>query len=211
MKLRNGLISAVAGASLLGGAGIAALTVGGGATVVASPAAATTPAPAPSVAPPGGATSTPSTPAPDDASCKGVHDGGWPDFVSGEPAGFGPGDKAGVYVWHSDDGWHLRVTHAHDTHQVYTGVLTTPGTFHDVDAVRLEGNDHLSVGPNGHAIAFRFNNFGGVDGLDFRTDCAPRITFELKADGRELPTAAVYLGHAGTNPTSVPFTVERGY
>jgi hypothetical protein len=58
-------------------------------------------------------------------------------------------------------------------------------------------------------IAYKFNNYGGVDGIDFRTHCAPSITFELKADGQELQTFQVHLGEYGLHPTSVPFTVQR--
>jgi hypothetical protein len=198
MTIKTGIISAIAGTTLLGGAGVAALLSGGGgattATFLAAPASATATAAAP-------------TPAP--ADCNVRDDGSWPAFATGRPAGLDAGDVAGVYLWHDDAGWHLRVTHRNDNHQVYTGVLTTSGTFADVTAVKLEGNDHFEVGPNDHVVSFRFNNYGGVDGLDFHTHCAPRITFQLKADGQELETSHVFIGHDGSNPTSVPFVVER--
>src|SRR5262249_22594606 len=42
------------------------------------------------------------------AACAG---GQWQPAVQGRPAGFAGGDRAGDYLWHSLDGFHLRVTH----------------------------------------------------------------------------------------------------
>jgi hypothetical protein len=30
------------------------------------------------------------------------------------------------------------------------------------------------VQPGKHGLTFRFNNYGGIDGFDFATHCAPR-------------------------------------
>jgi hypothetical protein len=209
MKIKSGIISAVATASLVGGVGVAAFVSGGTATttLTAAPAAATS-----SNSPSSGPISlTAATPPPAAATCGIGHDGEWPDFATGVPTDFEAGAKGGVYLWHNDDGWHLRVTHINDSHQVYTGEIATEGTLTDVHAVRLEGTDHLQVGPKDHVLSFKFNNYGGVDGVDFKTGCAPSIRFGLKADGTELPTSRVEIGHAGTNPTSVPFVIERAY
>ena len=201
MKVRTGLISAIAGASLVGGVGFAGVVAGGGtASATALLTSAVSAQPAPSVT----GSSTAGIP----SWCL-ADDGGWPATVQGEPTGFGPGDQAGVYLWHDDSGWHLRVTHQNDTHQAYSGVLTTTGLFSDVDAVKLERNDSFVVGPDRHTIAFRFNNYGGVDGLDFRTHCAEGVHFGLWADGQPLPAADVFMGQTGQHPAAVPFDVAR--
>jgi hypothetical protein len=138
-----------------------------------------------------------------------VDDGNWPLFADGRPPRLDAGDAAGDYLWHDSDGWHLRVTHQNDHHQLWSGVLTTTGTFSDVSAVKLERNDHFTVGPEKHAIAFRFNNYGGIDGLDFRTHCAPGIHFNLRADGALVNPTEVIIGHGDDNPPMVPFTIRR--
>jgi len=201
MNIRTGLVSAVAGASLLGGVGLAAVVAGGGTaptTALLTSSVSTQQAPA--------ATAPTSSAIP--PWCL-ADDGGWPPVVQGEPAGFGAGDEAGVYLWHDGGGWHLRVTHQNDAHQTYSGVLTTTGLFTDVDAVKLEHDDSLVVGPDRHTIAFRFNNYGGIDGFDFRTHCAEGIRFGLWADGAPLPAADVFMGHAGEHPATVPFGIAR--
>jgi hypothetical protein len=192
MKFTTGFISIISGATLLGGIGVASFATSATSAGAATPAvlsAAVSPAPIP-------------------ATCLG-DDGGWPAGVQGVPTGFGAGDSAGVYLWHDGIGWHLRVTHQNDTHQVYTGILVTKGIFSDVDAVKLEHNDSFIVGPDGHTIAYRFNNYGGIDGLNFRTHCADGIGFNLAADGQELNPTEVYIGQSNSNPSSVPFVIHR--
>jgi hypothetical protein len=207
MSIKMAMVSAAAGATLLGGVGAVALMGGGGTppataavlTAATSPVGATSPAAAPS---PGAAPGT--------GVCSPLKDdGGWPAEVEGRPVGFDANDPGGVYLWHDATGWHLRVTHRGDERQVYSGSLVTSGTFSDVDAVRLEHDDSFTVGPDGHVLTFRFVNYGGVDGLDFRTHCAEGIGFDLRGDGRSLPASDVYVGHDGDHPASDPFTIRR--
>jgi hypothetical protein len=206
MKIKSGIISAVAGLSLLGGAGVAVLAGGGGAatpaTLLSAPVSVATPAPAPVAVTP--------APAPAPAVClTSVDDGNWPLFADGRPPKLDAGDAAADYLWHDSTGWHLRVTHQNDHHQVWSGVLTTTGTFSDVSPVKLEQNDSLTVGPDKHTIAFKFNNYGGIDGLDFRTQCAPSIHFNLRADGALVNPTEVIIGHGDYSPPKVPFAVRR--
>ncbi len=213
MKFRNGVISAVAGVSLLAGAGAGAL-VGVGTPTSATAAAPTAPVSSAALLssslPGPAAMAAAAAPAPAAAACDVVADDGhWPAGVEGRPPGLDAGDAAADYLWHDDAGWHLRVTHQNDRHQVWSGVLTTTGTFADVDAVKLERNDSLVVGPDKHVIAFRFNNYGGIDGLDFRTHCAPAIHFDLRADGASVNPTEVVIGRGEHNPPAVPFTIRR--
>jgi len=216
VNVKHGIISAAVGASLLGGVGVGAVVSGGGATtLVSAPAAATltatTPA-APVATTTGPAATTARTAAPAaPGDCSVRDDGEWPDSAASRPARLDAGDTGGVYLWHDDAGWHLRVTHKPGDKRVYKGVLTTSGRFADADAVALERNDQLRVGPSAHVLSFRFVNYGHIDGVDFHTECAPRMTFSLEADGHQLGTERVLVGHSSTNPTSVPFTVEQAH
>ena len=88
----------------------------------------------------------------------------WPASVQGAP-----GRSPGVAVWHNDDGWHVRVTHNALRDRVFSGVVESRGELTNVTAVGLERNDHVKVGPGEHTIAFRFNNYGRIDGFDFKT------------------------------------------
>jgi hypothetical protein len=200
MHLRSGFISAAIGATMLGGS--AAVVGLAGASTPTPTATLLSANAASSVA---AATATPAT-----AACNATtDDGAWPVYVDGRPPGLDAGDAPADYVWHDATGWHVRITHQNDHHQVWSGVLTTAGTFSDVDAAKLEKNDFLRISPDKHTIAFRFNNFGGIDGLDFRTHCADGIHFNLRADGAPVNPTEVVIGHGDRNPPQVPFVVRR--
>lgn len=143
------------------------------------------------------------------ASCRLVRDDAWPDWVDGQPAGFDAGDNGGVYLWHDSSGFHLRVTHKTDDKVDFSGVLRTTGRFTDVAGVALENNDHFTVGPDQHELAFRFVSSGHVDGIDFHTQCAPNITADFHTNGHVLPADRVVIGHLDHHPTTDPFTITR--
>ncbi|MGO9873197.1 MAG: hypothetical protein ACLPVY_05305 [Acidimicrobiia bacterium] len=143
------------------------------------------------------------------ASCLSATDDAWPSWTDGRPAQVDPDRAAGVYMWHDGTGWHLRVTHQTDTRRTFSGELVTAGRFVGVSSVRLEGNDSRHVSPDHHMITFRFENYGGIDGLNFRTYCAPSIAFTFVSDGDVLAASDVTIGHGGSNPTSDPFSIVR--
>jgi hypothetical protein len=143
------------------------------------------------------------------ARCVTAMDDAWPAWTNGRPANVDPKTAAGVYMWHDGTGWHIRVTHRGVARRTFSGVLVTTGRFAGVSSVRLEGHDSRSVSPDHHTITFRFENHGGVDGLNFRTHCAPSIAFTFLSDGNSLPSNQVTIGHAGTTPTANPFTIAR--
>ena len=149
----------------------------------------------------------PSPPAP--ASCAANHDDAWPDWVNGVPADFEAGAKGGVYLWHDGDGWHVRVTHKTDDRAYVSGVLHTTGVFFDVNGVATERGDRVEVSPDHHTIVFQFNNYGHIDGLDFRTYCAPGIGMGFNADGHWMPANRVVIGHGDQHPDSNPFRIVR--
>jgi hypothetical protein len=114
----------------------------------------------------------------------------------------------GVTLWHDAKGWHLRVTHNAIHDRVFSGVVHTSGTLTDVHAVRLEKNDYVKVGTGGHSLAFRFNNYGGVDGFDFTTKSAPYLAFGFTTDGHVLAPAHISIGAAGRHPAHDPFVLR---
>lgn len=144
------------------------------------------------------------------ASCMSATDDAWPVWTDGRPANVDPKTAAGVYMWHDGTGWHIRVTHRGVALRTFSGELVTSGRFAGVSSVRLEGHDSRTVSPDHHTITFRFENHGGIDGLNFRTHCAPSIDFTFVSDGGSLAASKVTIGRTGTNPTSDPFTISRG-
>ena len=180
---------------IIGGAvaaGVLAATAGVSAAATA-PTTATPPAPAPSTNP----------------RCDDERDGTWPLWVQGKPDSFEAGATGGVYMWHDRDGWHVRVTHATDDKTTFTGTLQTVGTFVGVKPIALEQNDALQVGSSGHAVTFKFENYGHIDGFDFHTSCAPSIAVSLARGGHRLPADRIFIGDHKAHPASDPFRIRR--
>ena len=152
---------------------------------------------------PAHAATTPAAPA--TANCLPAgHDGPWPAWANGRPAA-----DPGVRVWHSADGWHVRVTHDSMHDRVFAGEIVTTGRIASASPVKLEQNDAFKVGPKKHAIFFRFNNYGGVDGLDFTTSCAPFIEFGFTSDAHLVGPARISIGVGGRHPAHDPFVIRR--
>lgn len=197
MKLRI-LVPAAAGI-VVAGAGAAILT--GGATTAGASSASLTAAST--------AQAPVTTQSPDVkiAKCD-LHS--WADRVQGAPAHFAAHDNGSDYLWHATDGFHLRVTHRTGDRSVYSGAITASASIVDIKAVKLEKADKIWLSANHRTLYFRFVNYGGIDGADFRTDCATSLTtHDLKVGDDKLPTSRVYLGATKAHPAHVPFTVRR--
>lgn len=135
-------------------------------------------------------------------------DGHWPAAVQGRPVQFRAGARAGDYIWHDAAGWHVRVTHPGSARVVFTGriVASAPMAFKPVS---LEKGDTVTLSADRKTLTYRFVDFGRVDGLDFTTACARRVSFAGRLDGWLLPTSRVWLGAAGRHPLQDPFAVIR--
>ncbi len=140
-------------------------------------------------------------------------DSHWPAYVQGKPDAFDAGDD-GVYIWHNPSGgWGLRVSHPQlpgkANRVVFTGTVVSKGKIGNVTKVRDEKGDVVKVGPKGHALRFRFVDYGGVDGVDFTTTCTPGLAVSLKTDKSTLSPQYIHLGDKKVNPGSDPFAIRR--
>jgi len=136
-------------------------------------------------------------------------DGHWPAYVNGQPAGIDPHTTGAIYMWHDKNGWHIRVTHRTNNKRTFSGQITTGGKLVDVKPVRLEKNDKFVVSADKHSVTFLFKNYGFIDGLDFRTACAPSLSFGFQSDGKTSPTSRIVIGKGATHPASNPFVINR--
>lgn len=134
--------------------------------------------------------------------------GTWRNEVQGRPAGFQRGSALGFYVWHNASGWRLYVTHPGTDKVALSGTITSNGgDIHAVDR-RFEGTDTVTT-TGSRVVSFSVNNYGGLDGIDFRTKCAPSLTFDLSVNGVQATPQQVFLGKAAVNPATMPFTEAR--
>jgi hypothetical protein len=138
------------------------------------------------------------------AACTG---GAWPWSVQGAPS-FAAGSAAGVRLWHGPTGWHLRVTHPGTYLAGFSGTIHANTPLH-VTGYRLEAEDGFTVSADGMSVSYRFKNHGGLDGLDFTTECATRLGVSARMNGALLPARRIWIGHAGRHPLGNPFAILR--
>jgi hypothetical protein len=135
-------------------------------------------------------------------------EGRWPARVQGQPATFAAGARAGDYIWHDANGWHLRFTHPGTARAIFSGTIVSNAPL-AVKGYRLESGDSFSLSADHKTLTYRFTNFGRIDGLDLRTACASRLAFKGLMAGLKLPVGRIWVGRAGNHPLQNPFVVLR--
>ena len=135
-------------------------------------------------------------------------DGHWPSSVQGRPTLFKAGASGGDYIWHDSTGWHFRVTHAGTGRVVFTGTIVASAPL-DATPVKLEKADVVTLSADRKTITYRLVNYGAIDGFDFKTSCASRITFAGRMAGVRLATWRIRIGHNNRHPLENPFVIRR--
>ena len=135
-------------------------------------------------------------------------EGRWPARVQGQPATFAAGARAGDYLWHDANGWHLRFTHPGSTKVIFSGTVVANAPL-SVKGYRLESGDGFALSADRKTLTYRFANYGRIDGLDFRTACATRLWFKGLMAGVKLPVGRIWIGRAGHHPLQNPFVILR--
>jgi hypothetical protein len=130
----------------------------------------------------------------------------WPAATEGRPPAAKVG-MTGVALWHDVSGWHLRVSEAGPDRAVFTGTVSTDGLLVSVRR-HLEGGD-VTLSPGPHSVAYRFTNYGGVDGIDFGALCGSTIRVTANLDGHAVPVSHVVIGSGDTHPASEPIVIHR--
>jgi hypothetical protein len=131
----------------------------------------------------------------------------WPSAVTNN-ALVHPHYPEGMYLGEVNNEWTLYATHKGASGQVFSGTITTDGTFTALDKMKFEGHDRASqIAPN--EIQFRFVNRGYLDGISFVSSCASQATFDLSINGSSAPPGQVFLGPNRAPATSNPVTFTR--
>ena len=134
-------------------------------------------------------------------------------FAWNGPVGDGAPDlnhdsPTGYYIWHDDNGFHLR-THGPNARHDFDARLHTDGTFEDVDVVHLESRDGVQVIDGGHELVIHFKTFDATDGVNFRVRDGDTLRFALRLDDRLIGTNHIFLGPNGDHPNRNPFVLHR--
>lgn len=145
------------------------------------------------------------TTAPTVTPCPATH---WPASVQGKPTNLKAGARGGDYIWHDRKGWHLRVTHRGSRKVVFSGRIVSPTPITAV-GVKLEKNDSFTLSADKLTLTYRFRNYGHIDGIDFKTECAQRLRITGWMAGKKLPVGRIWLGKHHVHPLSNPFVVIK--
>jgi len=131
----------------------------------------------------------------------------WPANANGRPT---PQPTAeGVYLWHTDTGWKLRVNEPGLDRAVFTGTIKVDGQLVSWGR-HLENAGEGVVARTGAGVAgFRFVNYGGVDGLNFVTRCSSSLTVRVKLNGTPVSADHIYIGADGHHPDAVPTVITK--
>ncbi len=130
-----------------------------------------------------------------------------PNAVEGRPA-LTDDHPAGYYIWHDEQGMHLR-THGPDDEHLFVAYLHTDGVFENVDSVRLESRDNYAILDGGHTLVLRFHTYDATDGVNFLVLGGTRLRLNLQLDDQLIGTDSIYLGAEGRHPEENPFTIHR--
>src|SRR6476620_4996693 len=71
-------------------------------------------------------------------------EGRWPAPDQGQPTTCAAGARAGDYIWHDANGWHLRFTHPGTARVVFSGTIVSNAAL-SVKGYRLESGDSFSL------------------------------------------------------------------
>ena len=139
--------------------------------------------------------------------------GPWPAKVTGNPVFTHQflHTPEGFYFGVVHNKWTLHVSHPSAKVMVFSGTITTNGTFTDVTRVMNEYNDVVTV-VHHDQINFSFHNYGGLDGLQFTSTCGSELVIRnFKINGATAPLATIFLGKPTTHAVSDPETFSRSY
>lgn len=136
--------------------------------------------------------------------------------VTPEPGGrpkFKSGSATNYWIWHDDNGWHLRTTtpsgkqkhRFHGSIRLDNGMITRAQI--PKDEILSSASDRLFINKQQNAIVFDFVTVGGMDGISFKVNRpAQQLLFDLRIDGQALPQRIV-IGRGHDRPVAAQFAL----
>ncbi len=131
----------------------------------------------------------------------------WGPSYNGEPAMLNPTHIRGTFVWHDQNGFHLRTT-TNGEHHVFSGTVHSNGSFKDINDRFFKDKDYYHF-KDRDTIDFQFTTDGRTVGIDFNVADGDYIAFELYMDGNKINPMDIYVGKDGWHPGDYKFTVDR--
>jgi hypothetical protein len=126
----------------------------------------------------------------------------------GEPTMLKPNHILGAFVWHDQDGFHLRTTAIRDEQHVFSGTIHTNGYFKDVDDRLFKDKDYYHL-TDRDMIDFQFTTDGRSVGIDCDVADGDYMDVEIYIDGQKISPMDIYVGQDGWHPNDYKFTLDR--
>lgn len=128
----------------------------------------------------------------------------------GRPKNYRLGEPARTYIWHDDDGWHIRSSSAGKSMVRFRGTLKLHGAkINAIRPVGLEAKyDKWSVSKEKDVITYDILTADSFDGLDFNlaADKESLIEFETHVGARKN-LDRIFIGQKGANPRDLRFAL----
>ncbi len=131
----------------------------------------------------------------------------WQSRLEGNP-GVTDASALGYYLWHDDDGLHVR-THGPGAEHVFAARFHTDGVITNLSPVRLEPGDQNYLENGGHDLVIYYHTYDGIDGVNFDIDGGTVLTGQADLDSTPISTSNIFLGASQENPLFNPFTLPR--
>lgn len=128
------------------------------------------------------------------------------DDFQGRPE-FKVGDQLGAWVWHDEEGQHVRFTTKGTTVHHFAGEICSKQIL-KADGFALEDKDSVAIGPEGHCVKFDFTTDGAVDGVDFRVE-GDEVTYTFAMDEKPMADGLIRIGKREVHPRKHPFILNR--
>lgn len=128
--------------------------------------------------------------------------------LNGKPDAFDPGHSNGYFIWQDGKGLHLRATTPGPEH-VFSGTISTDGTFEDVFGKSQGVDDGFHVNEDRDKITFTVTTAGGSDGIDLHVSDGSYVGFNLSMNGADVNPANIFIGRDGWHPGSHKFTLRH--
>ena len=112
----------------------------------------------------------------------------------------------GYFLWHDDEGFHLRWTTKSKTRR-FTGVVSSDSAISDIGRVQKESSDWVKRDGQ-KSFTFDTTSVGKLDGVRFRTS-GKELSIRLMLDGHLIDVRHIHIGATGAHPRSNPFPIVR--
>ena len=132
----------------------------------------------------------------------------WHAPVEGVPQALLQWDTRGYFIWHDNDGMHLRVRAMLRPH-TFTGVIQTDGQFISYHDKQLEPGDYFTLDSDHNTLRFKLSVVGGVDGIDFKILGGTYLRFDLGMNGYRVNPTEIFLGEDNWQPSLNHFVLRR--